>query len=139
MAKKPTKTPADPEQESQFFEPYTHYNNLLRTWLVAYGIGGPAVLVTNKDLFQDIAAKGNLAVIGWLFLIGVAAQVMVALLNKIVMWYLYYGEGSPEFRSTRRYLWSDAISDVFWPDILADILSVGTIGTATFLLFQALV
>ena len=127
-----------PKDDTGFYEPYSHYNNLLRTWLVAYGIGGPAVLVTHKDFFQDVARKGNLTVIGWLFLAGVAAQVFIAFINKISMWYLHYGEGNEEFKKTYRYKCSHALSEVFWPDIIADILSIISIGIATVLLFRCI-
>lgn len=126
------------KDDAGFYGPYSHYNNLLRTWLVAYGIGGPAVLVTNKDLFQSVASKGHLAQIGWLFLGGVASQVLIAFINKISMWYLNYADENPTFKDTSRYKISFAVSEVFWPDILADITSIGCIGYATFLLFRTL-
>ena len=31
------------------FENYAEYAKTLRSWLVAYGIGGPVLFLTNKD------------------------------------------------------------------------------------------
>lgn len=127
-----------PKDDTGFYEPYSHYNNLLRTWLVAYGVGGPAILVTHKDFFQDVARSGNLTQIGWLFLIGVAAQVLIAFINKIIMWYLHYAEGNDAFKKTRRYKIARALGEVFWPDIVADVVSIACIGISTVLLFRCI-
>lgn len=128
----------EPQDASGFYEPYAHYNNLLRTWLVAYGVGGPAILVTHEDLFQDVAGKGNLALIGWLFLAGVSAQVCIALINKISMWYLHYGEDNDNFKQTSRYKIAHILAEIFWPDIFADVVSITSIGLATVLIFRCI-
>lgn len=128
----------EPKDASGFYEPYAHYNNLLRTWLVAYGVGGPAILVTHRDFFQDVARNGNLALIGWLFLAGVSAQVSIALINKISMWYLHYGEDNDVFRETLRHKIAHSLAEVFWPDIVADVISIACIGSATVLIFMCI-
>jgi len=83
-----------------FFEPYADYSRTLRTWLVAYGNGGPAVMITHPDALALVSSMGHAALIGWLFLAGVATQVFIAFLNKITMWYIYFGEIEPPFQNT---------------------------------------
>lgn len=135
MTKKSLKTKTG--DDKGFFEPYADYSRTLRTWLVAYGIGGPAVMITHPDALAVVSAKGQAALVGWLFLIGVAAQVLIAFLNKIAMWYVYFGEVDSSFENTRRHRLADWFSEQFWPDILCDIISLVSFGVSTVFLFRA--
>jgi len=135
MSKKSLK--AKPEAEKGFYEPYADYSRTLRTWLVAYGIGGPAVMITHPDALAVISADGKAALIGWLFLSGVASQVLIAFFNKMAMWYVYYKEVDPAFDKTRRYKMADWFSEQFWPDIFCDLASLTSFGVSTVLLFRA--
>lgn len=38
----------DAHQKLEHFNNYADYSRTLRAWLVAYGIGGPVLFVTNK-------------------------------------------------------------------------------------------
>lgn len=125
------------KDDKGFFEPYAEYSRTLRTWLVAYGIGGPAVIITHPDALAVVSANGRAGLIGWLFLVGVAAQVLIAFLNKIAMWYVYFGEVESTFQKTRRHRAAEWFSEQFWPDILCDLLSLAAFGCSTVLLFQA--
>jgi hypothetical protein len=68
---------------------YRDYNRVLRTWFVAFGIGGPALLLVNSDVAKALASHHELRRVSLLFLIGVVLQVSCALLNKTVNWYVY--------------------------------------------------
>jgi hypothetical protein len=37
------------KEEKGYYEPYTYFARILRTWFVAYGIGVPAFLMTSKS------------------------------------------------------------------------------------------
>jgi hypothetical protein len=47
-----------PSQESGFYEAYVGFARTLSVWLIAYGIGGPAIFLTNE-------AAGTLFSSGW--------------------------------------------------------------------------
>jgi hypothetical protein len=125
------------KDDSGFFEPYAEYSRTLRTWLVAYGIGGPAVIITNPDALKVVSANGQAALIGWLFLSGVAAQVLISFCNKIAMWYVYFGEIDKAFQKTRRHRLADWFSEQFWPDLICDAISLFAFAYSTVLLFKA--
>jgi hypothetical protein len=85
------KTP-DLETKSEFYAPYVEFAQTLRTWFVAYGIGGPVVFLSNDTALLALMKSGTLPRIGLLFLLGGGLQIIGALLNKHSMWYLYAGE-----------------------------------------------
>lgn len=84
---KPAETEDDDGTDS--FETYLEYNRALRTWFVAFGVGGPALFLVNDTLAQRLVADGQLRLVVLLFLIGAGAQVGGALLNKFANWYVY--------------------------------------------------
>ncbi len=104
---------------ARYYEEYTEYAKTLRTWLVAYGIGGPIIYLTQKDIPSEINASGYGGCIALLFLAGVLVQVGVALLYKAAAWRLHYHEdirgekvGDEDWaRRVERYYLIDVISD----------------------------
>ena len=136
-----TSTPNDVahDEKSDFQNFYKYYSNLLRTWLVAYGIGGPVILLTNDHLWAKVIEAGNQTIIGIMFLSGVGLQVFLAFLNKSLMWNLYFGYVSPGFRDKWPHRLSDKLSEQYWIDILIDGISIGLMAVATSLAFAALV
>src|SRR4030042_1486788 len=83
------------------FEAYFEYNRILRTWLVAFGIGGPALFLVHKDIVQQLIANNKLIQIGILFMIGVICQVIGAFLNKIANWYVHLPTAKRGIKGTR--------------------------------------
>ena len=73
-------------EREEYFKAYEEYSKVLRTWFVAYGIGGPVLLLTNQTLAKAIKASGQGKSLAALFLAGVALQVVLAALNKFSMW-----------------------------------------------------
>lgn len=73
------------------FSNYSEYSKTLRSWLVAYGIGGPVLLLTNKEAPEKLANSPYLELIVSLFVIGVALQILLAFLNKWAAWNMYSG------------------------------------------------
>jgi hypothetical protein len=118
MPPKPAKESTSARQE--FLSSYNEYSKILRTWLVAFGIGGPVIFLTHDTAWQALAASGQAAYVGQLFFSGVAAQVFMAFLNKTIMWTVYCGEVRPTFKSTRRYKIADRLSETFWLDVFFD-------------------
>ena len=118
-------------KESGFFEPYSEFAKILRTWLIAYGIGVQALLVSTDKCWDRIAVSGQLRTLGILFLAGVAIQVLMALFYKSLMWQLYIAEIHPEREQTRLYRFALKVSDLFWPEFILDALSIGLFAIAT--------
>lgn len=129
----------DLEKKSEFYAPYAEFAKTLRTWFVAYGIGGPVVFLSNDTALLALMKSGKFAWVGLLFLIGGALQVLSALLNKHSMWYLYAGEIYPDTHSRASYRISNWYADQGWIDILLDIATVILFGWATWLAFSAVI
>lgn len=125
MAKEPHQRGRHSEDEAdRFLAMYSEYARTLRAWLVAYGIGGPVLFLTQEDIHSAISESGQGRFIVYLFLIGVSLQIAIALINKCVNWYLYaYDNQDDETRPWRHRiaLW---ICDKFCIDVLCDVGSV---------------
>jgi len=50
-------------EREEYFKAYEEYSKVLRTWFVAYGIGGPVLLLTNETLAKAIKASGQVRVL----------------------------------------------------------------------------
>jgi hypothetical protein len=106
---------------------YAEYNKLLRTWFVAFGIGGPTLLYTRPELLEKLSDLDRGWVI-WAFLLGSAIQVLLAVTNKYVSWqeyhYLTLHAADFELKRNWRQRWGEWISGQFWIDMLCDFLSM---------------
>ena len=109
------------------FEAYAEYAKNLRIWFVSFGIGAPLALVSGTRLSDALSASGNLYKVVLLYLIGVALQIILSLLNKYTNWICYYGENHKEFQGKRVYKIALAVSRRFELD--------GFIDLSTFALF----
>jgi hypothetical protein len=107
----------------------------LRTWLVAYGIGAPIALLTNEAFANAIRNSGKSKYIAGAFLAGVAGQVVLATINKVSMWALYYGETQARFKATRRYRIAHWLSETYWIDLALDVGAITAFGWATWSAF----
>ena len=116
------------------FETYLEYNRVLRTWFVAFGVGGPALFLVNSDVAQRLADEGQLRLVVILFLVGAGAQVLGALLNKVANWYVYLSEIDDDRSRSRFYGVAEWLAEQFWIDMLLDLLTIGVFGYAAWLL-----
>ena len=119
------------KKDGGYFEGYAQFAGVLRTWLIAYGIGGPVLFATQSRLADKLFETSQARFIAILFLSGVFLQVIVALLYKGAMWYLYVGEEDAKIRKKRRYKISDWLSEAFWLEILFDLASIALFTWAT--------
>lgn len=104
--------------------------------MIAYGIGGPALLLSQEKLATRFIAAPSARTTLVLFLIGVIAQVAVAVLYKTAMWYLYVGERSLEVKKRWTYKASDWISEAYLVETSFDLTSIFLFGVATFCLHK---
>jgi hypothetical protein len=103
---------------------------------VAYGIGAPIALLTNAEFATKIRSSGESKCIAGTFLVGVAAQVALASINKVSMWALYYGETQAQFKATTRYKVAHFLSEIYWLDLLLDVGAIAAFSWASWLAFQ---
>lgn len=118
---------------------YFEYNKVLRTWFVAFGVGGPALLLSNEKLTKLLSASGDLRLVSVLFLVGGGAQVVVALINKVANWYVHSKYHQVGVTPTFKHHAAEWIANQFWIDVLADIVSVCVFGWASWLLLTVFV
>jgi hypothetical protein len=117
--------------DTGFWDAYHAYEQKLRGWLVAYGIGAP-VLFASQAAFANVIKSGNVAAeIVLTFLAGVMLQILLAMVYKYCMFYIYCGEEDRAFKDTVRYKISDFITNQTWIDVLADLASIGLYVWAT--------
>lgn len=117
---------------------YEEHTKTLRTWLVAYGIGAPVLILSQDQVWKQLAMTGLLPCIASLFLIGVVLQVVLAALNKSAMWACYNVTINKDFENTRAYRLGAKVAGLYWIDLVCDLSSMILFGIATYLCFLAL-
>lgn len=141
--------PLNDEPKSEYYPSYAEFSKTLRTWFVAYGIGGPVVLVGNERAWKAIVASGLSIHIGLLFLMGGGLQVVSAFLNKHAMWHMYIAEPAPSDTAkdaARRQALKEKCpyriaywySEQNWIDELLDFYTLLAFAWATALAFEVL-
>lgn len=125
------------KQESGFYEAYAGFARSLRTWFIAYGIGAPVLFLTNKEAWSLISASAQGRTIAYLFLAGVALQIVAAMIYKTAMWYLYVSELENHRASDWRVKVADWISENYWLEIIVfDLGALVLFGWATLKVLQ---
>jgi len=75
-----------PIDEPTFYDAFGRHSASLRNWLIAFGIGAPALLLTHETLIARLLASGSALLIASLFLGGVLLQIVKAFLFKFTAW-----------------------------------------------------
>lgn len=104
-----------------YFESYAEYNRILRSWFVAFGIGGLAMFLVEEKLRAALLQSGQARAIITLFLAGVALQIFIAGLNKYANWFCYYGEDEPAYQKSVAYRFWSVIAREFIIDVIVDV------------------
>jgi len=116
-------------------EAFDRYEKMLRTWFVAYGIGGPILFMTQASLRTRLVAAPNGWLIGILFLAGLAAQVFESFLYKMTTWYLYRGEVKDHTKHRLIYKFSEGVESNYWIDVIFDLSTITLFAVATVMAF----
>ena len=128
------------ERDKQgFFDSYNEYNKILRSWFVAFGIGGPVVFLTNNALYKDFLKLDERGCIVTLFLFGLFTQIAIAFINKVANWKIYYKLEKGEKMEAIDKSFRGSLTEMFWLDWGSDLLTAGAFGLAVYLLFRGLV
>lgn len=120
------------------FANYAEYSKTLRSWLVAYGIGGPVLFLTNKDAPAKLASSPHLKTIVTLFVAGVALQIFLAFINKWAAWHLYKASIREDYEQTRLYKVWFWINEQSWIDFFVDLGALGAFSVATWIVLNVL-
>lgn len=122
----------------ELYKAYEEYSKTLRTWLVAYGIGAPVLFLGNETAWKTLVDSGKARDVATLFLLGVAVQVLLAALNKTVLWVCYYGELENSYKSRRQFKICEWLSQQFWIDLVCDAGAGVLFALATIQVFSVL-
>lgn len=125
-------------EEAGFYKAYAEFAKTLRTWFIAYGIGAPALVLSNKDLWNIVKSSGSLLSIAVLFLLGVTFQVIEAFIYKTAMWHLYVGESDDSHKKTWWYRLSGTVSESYKLELFFDMGALAFFTLATILLLKTL-
>jgi hypothetical protein len=125
----------DYHKEDVYGEAFDRYEKMLRTWFVAYGIGGPILFLTQDTLRKAFVAAPNARMIGALFLAGVGVQVLESFCYKMCMWHLYYHEAQKDDKCRRLYALSEWVERNCWIDIIFDLSTIALFTIATVMVF----
>jgi len=129
----------DQREDTGYYQAYAEFAKTLRTWFIAYGIGAPALVLSNKDLWNTVKGSGNLIYIAVLFLLGVTFQVIEAFIYKTAMWHLYVSESDEDHMKTWWYKMADIVSESYKLELFFDVGAFIFFAIATILLVTALV
>lgn len=128
---------------------YAEYSKTFRSWMVAYGIGGPILLLTSKDAPQNIAKSPHLQMIVTLFIVGVGIQILLALIDKWAALHMYRGafskyqeeEEDPDcdnHHESATYKFWGWVNRQSWIDLWCDIGALFLFSAATWLVLKIL-
>lgn len=132
------------------FANYAEYSKTFRSWMVAYGVGGPVLLLLSKDAPTTVSGSPHIQLIVTLFVLGVALQILLSLINKWAAWQMYRGAyakfqhncGDQEYDQhdiSKTYVIWHWINKQSWIDFLFDMTALTSFSIATWLVLKALV
>ena len=116
-------TLSDAENRDEYFKQYWEYSTNLRNWFIAYGVGGILLLTRVDAVFNSgphaASADPRLKLQALAsFILGLATQVLLNLINKVAHYYAYqkYVVDLEQWRH-RAALW---LCECFWLDMVLD-------------------
>jgi len=117
--------------ESGHHEAYASFSRTLRAWFVAYGIGGPVLILNQSKLYDALLTSGRLPVVAGCFLGGVSLQLLATIIYKAAMWYLYRGEYIEALQSHWLYRASDWLAEAMCVELVIDLATAALFAAAT--------
>ena len=115
---------------------YSEYNKSLRTWLVGFGIGVPAIFIINEKAQDKLTSSENAEFIIYLFLAGAASQILMALINKIVTWCAYYKHETSKEKINKATKFFASLEHCFIIDVISDTVSLFAFGWSIILIIR---
>lgn len=111
--------------EKLYFDNYSNYNSILRTWFVTFSISALYFLFTNNEIIckmicVEINRKIEFSLVTAIFL-----QVIIAIINKYSAWCYYKSESDPEFKERKLFSVAEWFSEMIYIDIVIDLITIG--------------
>ena len=124
------------QSNQNHLEQYFKYADALRNWLIVYGVGGIALLCSEKTPIDKKKIGGIIISL----IIAVFLQVVIALINK---WYNLFAHLGEKDSHIGLHPWYKAVILRYpygnvWANAAADIISLGAFLYATYLLLRAI-
>ena len=108
---------------NEYHAVYAEYSRTLRTWFVAYGVGGPVVILAQDKVASLVINSGYRWRIAAFFSVGVLLQIILALINKYAAYANYAGEADADYRDRWWFRFGAWISRQFLMDLVIDVLT----------------
>lgn len=118
------------------YQNYNEYSKTLRAWLVAYGVGGPVLFLTNEAIYTRVAASAHAFAIVALFFLSVGSQILLSVVNKWAAWNMYRGAFEDAYVATERYRLWRKVNECSTIDFLIDVASLIFLVWATLLVLS---
>jgi hypothetical protein len=128
----------DPLEASDYWQSYERFSTSVRNWLIAYGVGGPVLLVSQDSVAARVLASGQVAWIGGFFLAGVLLQVVKGIAYRTTSWYGIESTQTPESHTTWQMRVSQWINGAVWLEVLCDVVTIALFAVATALAVRAI-
>jgi hypothetical protein len=117
--------------ESGYYKSYKEFSITLRTWLIAYGIGGPVLVLSQQHFWEVLKTSESASTIGLFFLCGVILQVFFAATFKWAMWEIWMAESYSARKSNIGYKAAHWLSEKYFIDLIADFGAMALFAIAT--------
>jgi hypothetical protein len=118
-----------------YYQEYSEYAKNIRLWFVAYGVGGPALLLTQPALYDSISRSDDIQAVAIAYFAGVIVQILTALLYKAAAWNLHRSKERGQGRPSR---WAERVESWYWLDLVADLTTLALFAFATVCVLRAL-
>jgi hypothetical protein len=76
-------------ENRHYHEEYSEYAKNVRFWFVAYGVGGPALILSHDAVYNSIKTSGQAISVAVAYFVAVVVQIITAMLYKAAAWNLY--------------------------------------------------
>lgn len=119
---------AEDKDRDEYFKQYWQYATNLRNWFIAYGVGC-ILLLTRVDAVFNVQPQATIVEPGLklqaisLFILGLATQVGLTLVNKIIHYYAY--QKFVVEPVGRRHTAATWLCNCFWIDVILDTATLG--------------
>jgi len=123
-------TPKDPSKEKEedkdyYYDSYKEFSWKFRLWLVAFGIGAPAALLSTSDAFKALKTDPNGKNYIYALFIGAGIQIILSWAHKWAMFWAHQKNHGHITEKSYRYSFASFITHADWIEVICDFLSAG--------------
>jgi hypothetical protein len=123
--------------DESIFDQYVRHAEVLRNWFIGYGIGGVVLFVGGQSVVKSVPIPEIVPIAVWLIL-GVSSQVVLAFLNKVYNFVLYYSSTKADQRGVVQNVHRRNLIMFLCIDVPLDLVTLVSFVVATCLLVKLL-